>query len=115
MIILDIPRATPSRNATFHKHWRASHREKKLWMAEIYWAQMKGGYRDVSTPARARVTIERYGRQLEYDNFIGGLKSVLDSLRYAKLIADDSQQALDLVTRQFPGKPRTVITIEPLE
>lgn len=115
MVILDIPRATPSRNATFHKHWRASYREKKLWLSEIHWARVKAGYREPVAPRRARVTIERYGRRLDYDNFVGGLKSVLDCLRQEKLIANDTEDALELLTRQLPGKPRTVITVEPLE
>lgn len=74
---------------------------------------MKAGYSEPVPPLRARVTIERYGRRLDKDNFIGGLKSILDSLRYERLITDDDEDALELVANQFPGKPRTLITIEP--
>jgi len=112
MIILDIPRATPSQNATRWKHWRVAHREKKLWREEIHYACKQAGYRPQPPPQRARVTIERYGRALDPDNFVGGLKAVIDSLRDEGLIADDTCQTLELVPRQFRGKPRTVITVE---
>lgn len=114
MIVLDIPRATPSRNATFHKHWRAAYREKQLWQQEIRIARLRAGCFDPKPPSRARVTIERYGRALDEDNFVGGLKSILDSLRYEKLIVDDTSEALELVPRQLRGRPRTVITVEPV-
>lgn len=113
-IVLDVPRATPSMNATRWKHWRVAYREKKLWRTEIHYAlkaAMKG--RPVNpAPARARVTIERYGRALDPDNFVGGLKAVLDSLREEGLILNDTPKALELVPMQFPGAPRTVITVE---
>lgn len=113
MIVLDIPRATPSLNATRWKHWRITHREKQLWRQEVRYARLQAGYRIAPPPARAKVTIERYGhRALDVDNFVGGLKSVIDSLRQEGLIVDDTAEHLELVPRQFAGTPRTVITIE---
>lgn len=112
MIILDIPRATPSLNATRYRHWRVAHAEKQLWRTEIRVARLNAGCRDPKPPQRARVTIERYGCTLDVDNFVGGLKAIIDSLRYEKLICDDNADSLELVPRQFAGKPRTVITVE---
>lgn len=113
-VILDIPRATPSMNATRWKHWRVAYREKKLWRQEIHVARLQA--RDVPAvpPARARVTIERYGRRLDPDNFIGGLKAVIDCLRNEGLITEDTEEALELVPKQLRGAPRTVITITSL-
>lgn len=112
MIVLDIPRATPSLNATRWKHWRVAHREKKLWRVEINLARKQAGYPEPTPAPRARVTIERYGRQLDPDNFVGGLKSVIDSMREEGLISNDTPEALELVTKQFRGRPRTIITVE---
>ena len=114
MIVLDIPRATPSLNATRWKHWRVAYREKQLWQQEVRAARLKAGHYRPVAPRRARVTVERYGRELDPDNFVGGLKSILDSLRLEGLIADDNPNSLELVPRQFAGKPRTVITVESL-
>jgi hypothetical protein len=112
MIVLDIPRATPSLNATRWKHWRVAYREKQLWRTEVRVARIQAGYCNVQAPRRARVTIERYGRALDPDNFVGGLKSLIDSLKQEGLIADDTPEHIELVPRQFKGKPRTVITVE---
>jgi hypothetical protein len=114
MIILDIPRSTPSLNATRWKHWRVAYREKQLWRQEINLARIKAGCIAPVPPGRARVTVERYGaRSLDPDNFVGGLKSVIDSLRAENLITDDTNDALELVPIQFKGPPRTIIRIEP--
>lgn len=113
MIVLDIPRATPSMNATRWKHWRVAFREKKLWREEIHFARLRAGCFAPVPPIKARVTVERYGRALDVDNFVGGLKSVLDSLRQERLITDDTGDCLELIPRQFRGSPRTVITVEP--
>lgn len=112
MIVLDIPRASPSLNDTRRKHWRVVYREKKLWSEEIHYALIQVRHRGGLVPNRARVTVERYGRLLDVDNFVGGLKPIIDSLRREGLIADDTAEHLELVPRQFKGKPRTVITVE---
>lgn len=112
MIILDIPRATPSLNATHHMHWRVAFRQKKLWQQEIHYARLRAGYRLLGPYPRAKVTIERYGRALDPDNFVGGLKPIIDSLRHEGLIAEDTAEHLELVPRQFKGRPRTLITVE---
>lgn len=111
MIILEIPRATPSRNATFHKHWLASYREKKLWAWEVRLAL--SGRRPMAFTGRARVTIERRSRRLlDPDNLVGGFKSLLDALKAERIIADDSAAHIDLVPKQTKGEPRTVVTVE---
>ncbi len=115
MITLTIPRATPSGNATHHKHWRASYDQKQLWTHEIWVAlvqAMAGRGLPLEPPQKAQVTITRYGRILDIDNAYAGLKSILDSLKAHRLIADDDAGHLQLKFRQEKGTPRTVITIE---
>lgn len=117
MITLEIPRATPSMNSTHHKHWRVMHAQKKLWQQEV-WAAACGqraiAHEQYIAPIRAKVTIERYSqRMLDVDNFFGGLKSAIDSLKSNGLILDDNADHLELVATQHKGTPRTIIKIEP--
>jgi hypothetical protein len=115
VITLQIPRATPSMNATHHKHWRVMYAQKKLWECEIWAASRLAGVNIFEVAERAKVTIERFGRTLDVDNFLGGLKSVIDGLKSNGLIVDDNAEHLELVATQHKGTPRTVIRIEPQE
>lgn len=113
MITLDIPRATPSQNATHHRHWKACYDQRKLWEHEIWVARVKAVTGALpAPPERARVTLIRYGRRLDITNFIGGLKAPVDALKLQGLIVDDDEKHLELVATQEAGKPRTVIRIE---
>lgn len=112
MIVLEIPRATPSMNATHHKHWRAMYAQKKLWEQEIWAAHIQSRMEIYEIPERAKVTVERYGRMLDVDNFLGGLKSVIDGLKSNGLIVDDNAEHLELIATQYKGAPHTVIRIE---
>jgi hypothetical protein len=112
VITLDIPMATPSLNETRYKHWTAYARQKKLWRRQIWAARVATAQRFAVTPQRAKVTIERHGKLLDVDNFLGGLKPIIDALKGESLIQDDSPKHLQLVTTQFEGAPRTVITVE---
>jgi len=112
VITLDIPRATPSQNATHHKHWRACYDQRKLWEHEIWIARVKVCPSPVEPPQKARVTLTRYGRMLDVTNFIGGLKAPIDALKLQGLIVDDDEKHLELIATQEKGSPRTVIVIE---
>lgn len=51
---------------------------------------------------RITVRITRYGtRLLDADNLCGGVKYLLDALRYAKVIPEDNPQAIRLIVGQF--------------
>ena len=51
---------------------------------------------------RITVRITRYGtRLLDADNLCGGVKYLLDALRYAKVIPEDNPQAIRLIVCQF--------------
>lgn len=115
MITLDIPHSTPSQNATHHKHWREAFDQRKLWEHFIWIAKVQflGGRGLPDPPPRARVTLTRYGRQLDVTNFIGGLKAPIDALKLQGLIIDDDEKHLELIATQQSGEPRTVIVIEP--
>lgn len=112
MIELVIPRATPSLNQTQYKHWSVYRRLKMLWRKEIWAARIQTKAKFVIPPARARVKITRSGRLLDHDNYIGGLKCILDCLRTDGLIRDDNAEHLELIATQQVGEPKTIIQIE---
>lgn len=61
---------------------------------------------------RVRVTIEVQRRNLlDWDNFLGGLKPVLDALRKLGVIPDDNPGAIEVVARQEVGAPGTVLLL----
>jgi len=63
-----------------------------------------------------RIRITRYStRPLDCDNFAGGCKPIIDQLRYAKLITDDSPEDVEIqfsqVKLKHKDKQRTEIEI----
>ena len=78
-----------------------------------------GDPREGKNPRKARTTlvIERCACSLlDADNFAGGCKPLIDQLRYAKLIADDDPETVEILFRQTKVKTKkeegTKITIE---
>jgi hypothetical protein len=122
MIVLEIPIPTPSRNAFHHKHWRVEHSAKLKW-DKLIWAELarvcrnkKGAFVIPVAKGRRNVCIQRHGkRKLDHDNFVGGLKGILDVLKKHQLIVDDNEEWMGLCTHQLSvakgQKPHTVISI----
>jgi Holliday junction resolvase RusA-like endonuclease len=117
MLTLEIPRIPESPNDLRRFHWRHRHRHDKLWKDEIRYAVLQSRPRDIPF-ARARVSIERrsVGR-LDPDNLVSAMKPVIDALRHAGVIENDTDAHIELVvtqcqTRSLP--PRTLIEIRPL-
>ena len=101
--------ATPSLNV-LKDRWALS-KWKKKYIAEL------SGYVHIYGKAQGKrtVIVRRYGsRILDVDNFTGGLKSMIDSLKYHKLIIDDRAEFMELQASQektVRGKSYTVIEI----
>ena len=119
MITLEIPRIPPSPNTLLGTHWRYRHKNSALWQKEVWYALITAGYSPQRTPyPKARVTINRRSRQqLDPDNLVGCVKPVIDALRYAHVLLDDSPNHIELVvtqTRDRSLNPRTLIEIQPL-
>lgn len=131
-LVLRIPCATPSLNVIANKRSRWAYRTMRTqWMRRVSDAYLEVKHARGRGPAvwhkpprcRVRVTVERFTRQanaLDRDNFIGGLKPVLDALRYLELIDEDRDQALELVATQPKNPHRTPVawtqlTLERLE
>jgi hypothetical protein len=57
---------------------------------------------------RTRIRITRYScRPLDCDNYAGGCKPIIDQLRYAKLIRDDSPEDIEVEFKQVKVKHKT--------
>ena len=57
---------------------------------------------------RTRIVITRYScRPLDCDNYAGGCKPIIDQLRYAKLIRDDSPEDIEVEFKQVKVKTKT--------
>lgn len=119
MIKLEIPEASPSLNEHKWKHWSHHLKLRKHWSMLVMIAKNEARMPNViAPPTKVTVKIIREGRRLlDTDNFIGGLKCVIDSLREQHLIMDDSPDHMTLMTEQRlalkPAFPRTVVEISP--
>lgn len=116
-MILEIPRIAPSPNELLGKHWRVRFKNQQTWRQEIYYAvraaRVAGDARVLPYP-KARVSIERRSRgTLDEDNLYGSAKPVIDGLRYAYVIVDDSPNHIRLTVTQSRGKARTRIEVTP--
>lgn len=116
---LEIPRVPPSPNNLLGAHWRHRAKNSELWRTEIAVAVHQAGGKPYRPWPRARVTIHRRSRgQLDPDNLVASMKPVIDGLRYAGVLLDDSPKHIELVVTQHRTAklpPYTLIEIEPLE
>lgn len=112
-MIIEIPRVPSSPNYLRGKHWRVRHQESKVWNQEIYFAVR--GTRPPTPYVKAKVTIDRRAaRKLDPDNLHGCVKPVVDALRYARVLLDDTAENIELTVTQSRGKPLTRIEIQPV-
>ena len=57
--------------------------------------------REETRSSRTHIRITRYScRPLDIDNFAGGCKPIIDELRYAKLIAEDNPETIEVEFKQ---------------
>lgn len=69
-----------------------------------------------SRTAGITVRITRYGSKLlDPDNLCGGVKPLLDAIRYEGLIPDDSPDQIALIVRQKKTKPNLTGTLIEIE
>ena len=117
MITLCIPEASPSLNRLTGKHWAYHHRLRRHWSMLILVAKNHANIGDWQALEKAQVTVTREGyKLLDTDNYFGGLKCLLDSLKDHHLIVDDSPDHLTLSAGQRrisrSEYPRTLIVIQ---
>lgn len=115
-LTINLPIITPSLNKLLRMHYR----ERKLMKKDFAWELLIAGAQEpeykVNGAKKRRVEIKSFRvRLLDVDNFIGGLKILLDALDELDLIHDDDPEFLILKAEQFKVKKidqGTEITIE---
>lgn len=112
MILLDLPRATLSRNALDKMHWSRRNRLRGEWQWLVRAAVLEAKI-EVVRQAHGFLTIERIApRKLDPDNFSGGCKQLQDALVQEGFFVDDDEKHLTTIYIQTVGKPpRTIVRI----
>jgi len=118
MITLTLREASPSLNEHIRKHWVHHHRLARHWSMLVMEAKSAARIGQPSTPAHAELKVTRFGiRSLDTDNFVGGLKPLIDALKNHGFIADDDPAHLTLTTAQMRVAkgdfPCTLVQITP--
>jgi hypothetical protein len=115
VIVLEIPRIPESPNQLRRFHWRHRHRHDNLWKEEVWYAVLIT--KPMGVPfAKAQITIDRRSHgQLDEDNLVSAMKPVIDALRHAQVIVDDTPAHIRLTVTQSRGIPRTRIEVHSLQ
>lgn len=104
--VFTLPLITPSLNQYLRWHWsrRAKFRDTCCICIRM---QMHMYASDWVLKTPRRVVITRYGtRKLDYDNFVGGCKPLLDALHYERIVNDDTSEWVDVIYVQGTDKAR---------
>jgi len=102
---------TPSLNKLHSNRWQMWNYKKK------YLRELRG-YELLALKGKNKMAVDvtRYGsRLLDQDNFTGGLKPLVDSLKEKGLLVDDSPDWCELFIEQKKckrGEEKTVVVIE---
>ena len=109
---IEIPETVPSLNIIMRLHWTSRRKLSQRWQWNIL-AARPAVFKNYPL---SRVHITRRSKKLlDADNLYGSAKIVVDALKTARLIVDDSPRHMELVCSQEKGKPCTEITIQAIE
>ena len=97
---LIMPRLTPSLNKLIRMHWRERQALNRTWDWEVK-AAMRETYQEITFEHPKRmVRIISYRKKIsDDDNFVGGLKPLIDALVHNHLLVDDSHKFMILEPR----------------
>ena len=114
-LVLEIPAIPPSPNRYNGRHWSVYRKSRKAW---AWWiaAAVSNACCGTLLWSRSRVSITRMSRRsLDPDNAVASTKCVIDGLRGAKVIENDTADHITLEVRQEISRiPRTVIEVTKL-
>ena len=104
-LTVSLPIATPSLNTLLRAHWNKRKQLKQAFKWELLVAGACEDKYKVNGAKNRRVAIKAFrARLLDQDNFIGGLKPLLDGLIELELIHDDGPEYLDLKAEQIKAR-----------
>ena len=95
--VLEIPMKILSGNILIRKHWAVRNREKQTW-ALLVRNQMKlNNIKKVKVGQVCSIVITgTRRRELDFDNFVGGCKQLIDALSRERFIWDDDMKHLGI-------------------
>ena len=115
---ITIKTLTPSLNKLLRMHWaeRKKLKDDLAWEVFAELQKQNPEYEVILLPQKAKLEITSYRKSfLDKDNFIGGLKLLIDAIKELRIIYDDSPEFLTLKATQKIEKKRknqrTEITI----
>jgi hypothetical protein len=117
MLHFSIPGRLPTNNELLRAHWSKRGRLKKSYLNFLR-LQLDNPFPEEAAKVRARVHVTAYlRRRYDEDNLHGGVKVLLDALRAARLIYQDSPRWLDLQVDQYLDREnmRTEIFVKQLD
>lgn len=107
-------RRVPYNTANRVMHWTKKAQWKKAWEEEVYWVVKENRKKLGKLPlkfAHIRINLSNI-RLMDYDGAYASVKPILDGLRYADVIVDDSPKDIDLEVKQFKVKHRVDEKVE---
>lgn len=100
-VVFTIPRITPSLNKLLRMHYRTRMVERESWEKEVLIGLFAVECPKAKHNEKRSVDITSYRISLlDHDNFIGGLKILIDALKNLKYIYDDDLEHLYLEAKQ---------------
>lgn len=116
MIEIEVPEVAPSLNRLMRMHWATRRALRKKWEWVVWYeAYRVQGAAAIRYDGRVSVRIVRRSHHvLDEDNLHGAAKLILDALKSAKVIQDDSPAHITLTCEQEKGPARTVIQVTPI-
>lgn len=118
MISFNLTQPIPSLNVTLKEHWAVKKKRRDSYEETLKWLYVQGtqetkDYLCSRIKKRIRIHSQRV-RKLDHDNLVGGAKTLIDALKRANMIVDDSPEWLEVEYTQATGKPYyTEITFYP--
>jgi len=116
-VSISMPRVPKSQNVLLRMHWAKRRKLQEEWIDEVYWTCKGKGLIPKKPFKRARVRIRYYfptRRRRDKDNY--NPKLILDALRYAGILEDDSVENIDLDWEiRHNKKARTEIEVQEIE
>ena len=119
-ILIETLLLTPSLNKLTGRngHW-IKHNAVRKWIVELANQQVHGDLETQELKPPCKITVRRFsGRTLDRDNFVGGLKPMIDALVHLGIIKNDTKLMLEHGNHEqhiCKDNPRMEITIEEVE
>ena len=110
--ILEIKKKIKSNNVMLRSHWSVKRTDRKEY-ALLVRSQMKlKKIKYIQPGSKCTIMIISYRKRLlDFDNLVGGAKTLVDALVEECLIHDDSPEYVNLIYEQYKAKQESTMVI----